>query len=269
VRDAETRFGHRIYIIQDCAHSFEAEWQGKSVINAGDGALFGLNISKQITSIFGGMFTTNDEKIAAKLMKYRDNNFSNKNWIEIISRFLYLPATTLAFNNSVYGFTYWLQNKTTLLKRMTDAYHLDDQIHFPPDYLKQMAPVEAQVGLEQLKKYHIIKSRRREIAEVYFNKLKVPKNWVMPPKIIGATYSHFVIRVPNRNEVLRLAALQGVQLGQLIEYSMPHLSPYQKFSSNNLYPNSLLCSQSLINLPISPGLNQENLYKIIETISQI
>ena len=28
VREAESRFGQRIYIIQDCAHSFEAEWQG-------------------------------------------------------------------------------------------------------------------------------------------------------------------------------------------------------------------------------------------------
>ena len=29
VREAENRFGQRIYIIQDCAHSFEAEWQGR------------------------------------------------------------------------------------------------------------------------------------------------------------------------------------------------------------------------------------------------
>ena len=54
VREAEHRFGHKIWVIQDCAHSFGAQWKGKQVCGAGDAALFGLNISKMITSIFGG-----------------------------------------------------------------------------------------------------------------------------------------------------------------------------------------------------------------------
>ena len=54
VRNAEARYGQKIWIIQDCAHSFGARWQGKLVCNEGDAALFGLNISKTITSIFGG-----------------------------------------------------------------------------------------------------------------------------------------------------------------------------------------------------------------------
>ena len=112
VREAENRFGQRIYIIQDCAHSFEAEWQGRSVVNAGDGALFGLNISKQITSIFGGMFTTNDDEIASKLLAFRDQNYSEKSLLEKFSRIVYLPLSAIAFNDLVYSFTYWLQNNT-------------------------------------------------------------------------------------------------------------------------------------------------------------
>jgi perosamine synthetase len=269
VREAENRFGQRIYIIQDCAHSFEAEWRGKSVVNAGDGALFGLNISKQITSIFGGMFTTNDDDIAAKLFAFREQNYLDKSWPEKLSRLLYLPAATIAFNDFIYGFTYWLQNRTGLLKNLTDAYHLDEAIHFPPDYQTLMSSVEARVGLVQLKKYPSIKSRRREIASQYFDQLKVPNSWVLPPKVEGATYSHFVIRVPDRNEVMRFAAHHGVQLGQLIEYSIPHHPNYQQYSLKNEYPNSLLCSQTLINLPVFPSLRQKSIYKIIETISYI
>jgi perosamine synthetase len=263
VRDAENRFGHRIYIIQDCAHSFEAEWQGKSVINVGDGALFGLNISKQITSIFGGMFTTNDDEIAAKLLSFREQNYSEKTGLEKFSRFLYLPTAVIAFNDLVYGFTYWLQNKTGLLTQLTDAYHLDEKIHFPPDYLKRLSMVEAQVGLEQLKKYKTIKNMRREIASRYFDLLKLPNSWIMPPEVEGATYSHFVIRVPDRDQLMALAVRDGVQLGQLIEYSMPHLSSYQKYSAPDLFPNSFNCSQFMINLPIYPGLSERNIEKII------
>jgi dTDP-4-amino-4,6-dideoxygalactose transaminase len=269
VREAENRYGQRIYIVQDCAHSFEAEWQGKSVINAGDGALFGLNISKQITSIFGGMFTTNDDELASKILAFRNRRFSEKSLLEKFARLVYLPAADIAFNDSVYSLTYWLQNNTGFLKQLTDAYHLDQKIIFPPNYLKCMSQVEARVGLEQLKKYDFIKTKRREIASMYFDQLKVPKLWVMPPEIEGATYSHFVIRVPDRDRILALAARQGIQLGQLIEYSMPHLPAYQKYASPNLFPNSYLCSQSMINLPIHPGLNRKKILKIIKTILHI
>jgi len=267
VREAESCFGKRIYIIQDCAHSFEAEWKGRSVVNAGDGALFGLNISKQLTSIFGGMFTTNDDELASKLLVFRDKNFFEKSLMEKLARMVYLPLSALAFTDPVYGLTYWLQNNTSFLKGLTDAYHLDQKIIFPPDYLKCMAAVEAQVGIMQLKKYHQIKSRRREIALTYFDQLKTPETWVMPPQIEGATYSHYVIRVPDRDRVMQQAAHQGVQLGQLIEYSMPHLPMYRMYALMDQFPNSLLCSQSMINLPIDPGLDQRKVKRIIETIS--
>jgi len=266
VHEAESNYGHRIYVIQDCAHSFEAEWQGRSVINAGDGALFGLNISKQITSIFGGMFTTNDEEIASKLLAFREKYYSEKTLLEKIARSIYLPMSVIAFTETVYGLTYWLQNKTGLLKGLTDAYHLDQKIIFPPDYLKCMAAVEAQVGNEQIKKYQHIKARRREIASTYFDQLKTPDTWVLPPQVEGATYSHFVIRVPDRDRVMKLAARQGIQLGQLIEYSMPHLPSYQKYALPDHYPNSLLCSHSMINLPIYPELNEKKIENIVRIL---
>ena len=269
VREAESHFGHRIFIIQDCAHSFEAEWQGRSVINAGDGALFGLNISKQITSIFGGMFTTNDDWIASKLKSFRNQNFSEKSLLEKFTRMIYLPMSAFAFNDFIYGFTYWLQNNTKFLKGLTDAYHLDQKIVFPPDSLKCMAAVEAHVGLEQLKKYPLIKTRRQEIASMYFDQLKVPETWVMPPRIEGATYSHFVIRVPDRDRMLSLAARQGIQLGQLIEYSMPHLKAYLKYASPDQFPNSLLCSRSMINLPVHSGLSKKEINHVVGMINRI
>lgn len=269
VRDAENRYGQRIYIIQDCAHSFDAEWQGESVIKAGDGALFGLGISKQITSIFGGMLTTDDEDIAANLIAFRDENFSRKSLFEIIRRALYLSASLAAFENTMYGLTYWLQERTSLLKGLTDAYHLDQKIHFPPDHDHSLSSLEARVGLRQLEKYAFIKRRRREIAGFYFEKLKVPSGWVLPPRVEGATYSHFAIRVPDRDLVLEVSAREGVQLGQLIEYSMPHLPAYRQYGEGQEFPNSLLCSQSMINLPIHPSLNEKDMVKITDVINRI
>ena len=269
VKDAEKRFGHSIYVIQDCAHSFDAEWQGQSVIQAGDGALFGLGISKQITSIFGGMFTTDNDVIAGQMRSWREAHFKPATWTRGLKRALYLLATYPAFNESLYGLVYWLQEQTPFLNRLTKAYHLDEKIHFPPDYLSQLSNAEARVGLAQIEKYAQVKEIRRANAHYYFEHLSTPASWIMPPQVSGATYSHFVIRVENRDEILAQAARLGVQLGQLIEYSVPHLPPYHPYTEGKEYPNSLYCSQHMINLPIHPGLKPSDLDKVIDVIAKM
>ena len=269
VRAAETRFGQRIYVIQDCAHSFDAQWQGQPVINAGDGALFGLGISKQITSIFGGMFTCADDDLAQKLHAWRERNFQPSDWMRCLRRALYLLAVYPAFNETLYGLVYWLQEQTPLLNRLTKAYHLDEKIHFPPDHRQALSALEARVGLRQLEKYPAIQARRREIAKKYFENLRVPSNWVMPPLVEGATYSHFVVRVPERERVLKAAARQGVQLGHLIEYSLPHMQAYREYTAGSEYPNSLVASQHTINLPIHPGLSNRQVEKIVSVVNAL
>ena len=60
-----------LIIIQDCAHSFAAKWKGRPVLREGHAAIFGLNISKSMTSIFGGMVTTDDADLARRLRSLR------------------------------------------------------------------------------------------------------------------------------------------------------------------------------------------------------
>ncbi len=263
VHHAERQYGHKIWVIQDCAHSFDARFRGKTVTNAGDGAIFGLGISKQITSIFGGVFTTNDEVTAKKVREFRDRNFRKPSWKKSTLRYLYLLAVYPAFQPSFYGLVYWMQEKTPFLNRLTKAYHLDEKIHFPPDYLDQMTDIEALVGLEQLKKYADVRSKRIEIAKKYFNEIYSTNEWVLPPEIDGATYSHFVIRTEARDHLLESFASQGIQLGQLIEYSMPHHPAYEKYTKDKPFPNSSLCSNSMINLPNYPNLHNFNIDRIV------
>ena len=263
VQKAEHKFRHKIWIIQDCAHSFNAQFEDNSVINAGDAAFFGLGISKQITSIFGGMFTTNDEEIAKNIRVFRDKNFLIPSRMKSFKRFIYLLAVYPAFQSLIYGLVYWLQEKTPFLNRLTKEYHLDEKIHFPPDYIYQMANIEALVGVEQLEKYPTIRKKRKEITKKYFDEIHPIRDWVLPPEINGATYSHFVIQTKNRDQLISQFASKGIQLGQIIEYSMPHHPAYQIFAKGKPYPNSLLCSISMINLPIHPSLTKKQIERII------
>lgn len=269
VEEAEKKVGHKIWVIQDCAHSFSADWDGRSVINAGDCALFGLGISKLISSIFGGMITFEDPALARKVRAFRDAQFHSGHWLKTLKRFAYLLALYPAFNDSFYGLVYWLQESTPFLNRLTKAFHLDEEIRFPPDYLDCMLPSEAEVGIAQLGKYDAIVHRRRQIARSYHENLKVPDEWVLPPWVAGATYSHYAIRVPEREPIIDKLASHGIQAGRVIEYSIPHLKGYRSFAAGSDFPNAYLCSQSMINLPVHPSLNDGQVERIIETVNTL
>ena len=253
VHEAEKRIGHKIWVIQDCAHSFGAEWKGKLVTSAGDAALYGLNISKMITSIFGGMITTSDNVLYKKLKSYRDTHFKQPGFFKTISRLIYIISAYLAFNERFYSVVYWLQENTRMLDRFSKAYHLDEKIHFPPDYLDRMLPIEASVGLIQIKKYPTIINNRRKVAEYYDKNLSNKKGWIKPPLQEGATYSHYVVRVPDRDACIKEMAAKGVHLGELIQYSVPNLSPYLSFEGS--FPNAFLASKTTINLPVDQYAN--------------
>jgi len=269
VRDAEKKVGHKIWIIQDCAHSFGAFYNGKPVINAGDCALFGLGISKLISSIFGGMLTLEDQALADKVRAFRDEQFHSGHWLKTLKRLAYLLALYPAFNDSFYGLVYWLQESTPVLNRLTKAFHLDEEIRFPPDYLDRMLSSEAAVGMVQLGKYDAIIERRRQIARIYHENLRVPDEWVLPPWVAGATYSHYAIRVPEREKIIKRMASHGVQAGRVIEYSIPHLKSYRSYGTGEDFPNAYLCSQSMINLPIHPSLSDKQVERIIETVNTL
>lgn len=269
VQQAQKRYGHKIWIIQDCAHSFGANFKGEPVINAGDCALFGLGISKVISSIFGGMLTFQDKTLARQVRTYRDVHFKCPSWFKTMKRLAYLLALFPAFYDGFYGMVYWLQEKTAVLNKLTKAYHLDEQIHFPPDAMERLLPAEAAVGLVQLGKYDFIIRRRREIAAYYHEHLKVPAEWVLPPLVDGATYSHFAIRVPERELTIQKLAQKGVQAGRVIEYSVPHLNAYLFYTNGVEFPNAELCSRSMINLPIHPSLKDEQVEKIVSCVNTL
>jgi dTDP-4-amino-4,6-dideoxygalactose transaminase len=263
VSSAEQRLGRKIWVVQDCAHAFGARWQGRLVCNEGDTALFGLNVSKVLSSIFGGMLTFTDRALAARVRAWRDLNLTPASAIKSVRRLAYLAALYPAFQQLPYGLVHFLQYRTTLLDRLTKAYHLDEAVRFPPDAGEQMLPIEARVGLAQLRKYDWMIGRRRSLAARYDAGLKGVPGWVMPPLVDGATYSHYPVRVPDRQAAVDHFARHGVHLGEVVEYSVAHLGAYTRYASGAEFPNSLYCSRHMVNLPIHPQLSDADADRVI------
>jgi len=250
VKEAEERYGKKIWLMQDCCHAFGAEWKGRMVGASGDVAVYAFNISKIMTSIFGGMLTFQDQRLAATVRAWRDAHYRDANLWKGIRRRLYLLAVYAAFINWIYGLTWWLAEKTPLLNRWTRSYHLDERIRFPPDYRDKMLDLEAAVGLAQLKKYSEIIAYRRKKVLWYDQNLRGRHGWVLPPIVEGATYSHYVVSVPDRGDVKREYAQKGIEVGEVIQYYIPGMSCYEGLV-DAVYPNARKASLGVVNFRVT------------------
>lgn len=264
MQEITNKSGQEILLIQDCAHSFGVEFNNELICNQGDAAIFGLNISKQISSIFGGMVTTNNGTIYTKLKDYRDREFAEPSFAKSCKQLLYFLSTYITFSRAFYGFVNFLETSTALLNCFA-KYYEDDVIDMPRDFMSKMPVVNAKVGIAQVEKYDEVKKKRRELSKFYNRELADVDGLTLPSLIEGATYSHYVPRVDNRKKVVEHMRKKGVQIGELIEYSIPNMESYENYKKGE-HPNSLKCAQSTINLPNYPGIRKAQLKKIVSIL---
>ena len=249
LRQIRDKYPH-VKIIQDCAHSFAANHKGYEVQQQGDAAIFGLGISKLITSIQGGMVTTDDKKLNLSLRAIGSKKVLAPSWQKIWRRRIFLAISFLAFSRLGYSFTNLLERGGFLNKLV--KYYDEYIIDMPSDYLIGMCPLEAKIGQIQINRYQQIVENRRSCAHFYNKQLQnLKKHIKLPPLIDGATYSHYVLRTEKREEILAFGIKNGVQFGQLIEYNIPEIKSYAKRSGSKLpCPVSSQMAKTAINLPL-------------------
>jgi len=240
----------RIMIIQDCAHSFAAEWKGRPVQKVGVAAVFGFNISKMLTSIFGGMINTDNEELYSKLRRLRDKTLHPADLKKSLRRLAYLISVFPALWGPVYGIINSMERY-----RLIDyfvKYYDEFKIDMPADYLQQMTALEARVGRANITLYEKIIENRKAAARYYFNNFDDNPEIILPPQVPGATYSHFVVQVKDRNGWLKEGIRKGIQLGWLIEYSIPEMKAYGGHDPIK-FPVAGKYSRSTINFPLWGG----------------
>ncbi len=256
----------QIAVIQDCAHSFGASWKCRDVVNDGDAAIFGINVSKLITSIFGGMVTTNSDELAQRLRSIRYKRVEPPGYWKPLARKLYLTAVIAAFNPAVYAAVNFLE-RSGLLDPFV-RYYDESLIDMPKDYLIGLTDVEAAVGSVQLGRYHDIIARRRAVAEFYNANLAAIDGIDLPPLVDGATYSHYVIRTPYKARLIKFGLENGVQFGQLIEYCIPEMASYtNRPGARFQYPVSSAMARTTVNLPLSND-SRDDLEKVVRTVKR-
>lgn len=227
-----------VALIEDAAHALGAiDLLGP----VGDGrtarfTTFSFHPVKIVTTGEGGLLTTNDPAIAARLRRLRSHGVERE------------PS---ALKVSKPGDWYYEQHELGFNYRMTD--------------------IQAALGLSQLSRLAAFVERRRELAERYREKLhKLPVGLPPADSDSRSAWHLYVIQVRERARVFSALREQGI--GVQVHYMPVHLHPYyqQRFSfREGDFPVAERFYEQAISLPLYPDLSDEEQDLVVNTLERL
>ncbi len=119
----------------------------------------------------------------------------------------------------------------------------------------------------KLSKYKETISKRKELADVYFKKLKDVRQidlFKLKKKNINV-FHQFVIRTSKRNELRKFLKKRGIDTMIHYPYMLNELS---FFKSNKKLPNSINLGKKILSLPISEEHSKKQILYVIKTIQK-
>lgn len=265
--EAFRRSNPNLTVIQDCAHSFLCEWQGRPVHLEGDAAFFGLNVSKTMSSVFGGMASCDDARLAARLRDVRAGMLSRPGLGKMLARAAYAAAVLVAFQPAVFGLTNRLRS-AGLLDHFT-RYYDGERIDMPVDHLVGLTGFEARVGMRCATALPGLIASRRAYDNYYREALGGDVRLAWVERSAGSSVSHCVARVARKGQVRTTAARLGVELGEVIEYSVPDLPVYRaRLSPHEAFPVAGAFAESTINLPTSTRFERAKAERVVRVVRE-
>ena len=224
----------KITLIEDCAEAFGAKIKGVSVGTFGQMSIFSFAPNKILTTGEGGAICTDSRKIFEKLQLIRSHGrMVNENYFKTVQMPNYI---SIGYN--------W-----------------------------RMSSMTAALGLSQFDKLDMVIQLRRRHARFYVSKLKKIKEIKLPdePKDHLHVYQFFTIQLKSniiRNKLQKFLASKGIMTK--IFFGPIHLSNFYKksgFAKKSL-PNTEKISQTVLSLPIFPGLKSEEIIYICDSIKE-
>jgi dTDP-4-amino-4,6-dideoxygalactose transaminase len=229
-------------VIEDAAHAIESTYKGKPIGTIGDLGCFSFYVTKNITTVEGGMVVTDRDAWANQIKSLALHGLTQDAW----QRF------------SDEGFKHYQVVCAGFKYNMTD--------------------IQASIGIHQLEKMEGQAQRRREIWRIYqeaFQNLPLLLPSSTPPDQRHALHLYTPLLDIGRVRCTRdefLQALHKENIGAGIHYIALHLHPFYQqaygYKSGD-FPNAEFISERTFSLPLSGKLTDQDVEDVIEAIKKI
>jgi dTDP-4-amino-4,6-dideoxygalactose transaminase len=235
----EVAYQHGLMVIEDAACAVGAEYHGKRIgLPHAAIACFSFHPRKVLTTGEGGMITTGDEELAARLRRLRQHGMS---------------ASDLARHNSC-----------TVVR---ESY---DEIGF--NY--RMTDMQAAVGIVQLKKLDEMLAKRRRLALRYTEHLR-SISWLLPPQESAGSchsFQSYMVRLTNEAPISRDQLMQelldrGISTRRGI-MAIHREAPYRR-DWDQVLPVTNMVTDSTLVLPLYHEMTEADQDYVVEVLERV
>jgi dTDP-4-amino-4,6-dideoxygalactose transaminase len=234
------RFG--LSVIGDAAHAIESSCNGTHVGRLGQAVCFSFYVTKNITTIEGGMVTTDDDAWAEKIQTYGLHGLSKGAW-----------------------------------KRYGD----DGFVHYHvlyPGFKYNMTDVQAAIGLRQLARIEDYARKRRRIWDRYDAAFRDLPLEVPAPEEPGTRHARHLYTIAldlprldvGRDRIADELKKEGIGTG--IHYISLHLHPYyrDRFGfAPDAFPAAREISDRTLSIPLSARLTERDVDDVIAAVRKV
>ncbi|MBN1915727.1 aminotransferase class I/II-fold pyridoxal phosphate-dependent enzyme [Candidatus Dojkabacteria bacterium] len=268
---------HNLKIIEDLAHSIGGKYKGKTLGTFGDASVLTFGIEKVISTVRGGMVVTNDRNLAQKLREkvsscprmglYRTftSLFNPVFWV-ITKPLYYLGIKKITLGRFFIAISRLMNATGQMIEK-------EEYAGQKPGFIPSKMPgTLAKLGLNQMKKLEKYNKHRKQIGNLYFEKLsKIASSEIIyyyPKKMSECSLLRYPILVKNPDLIHAKAKKNRIILGNWYErmFHIPvenlELIGYKKETAKN----AEWVARHIINLPIYWAINEKSVIAISQII---
>jgi dTDP-4-amino-4,6-dideoxygalactose transaminase len=233
---------HYLFVVEDAAHALPASYKNRKIGTIGDITCFSFYATKTLTTGEGGMATTENHDWAEMMRAWRLHGISKDAW----NRYT---------------------NEGSWYYEVTDA-----------GYKYNMTDIQAALGLAQLRKIDWMWQRRKDIAGMYTGAFQGIRE-VTPPQVKAdreSAWHLYVVKLNldmlkiERNQFIEELKKRGVVAS--VHFIPLYKHPYYRAalgSHSQDFPASESLYQRIVSLPIYPGMTDEEVHWVIESVADI
>jgi len=233
---------HQLRVVEDAAHAIESTYKGSPIGTIGDVGCFSFYVTKNVTTVEGGMVITDQDEFALLIKRLALHGLTADAWHRFSEKEFKHYQVVHA------GFKY----------NMTD--------------------IQASIGIHQFAKMEARARRREEIWEIYnqsFREFPLILPSPTPPGQRHAYHLYTPLLDLDRVRCTRdefLQALHKENIGVGVHYIALHLHPfYQKTYGYQCgdFPNAEFISNRTFSLPLSAKLTGQDVEDVIQAVGKI
>ncbi len=229
---------YNVRVIEDCAHAFPAQTEKGHAGTFGDAGVFSFYATKTMTTGEGGMVITKDENLAKRMTTMRLHGIDR---------------------------TVWDRYTSTKASWQYDV--IDEGFKFNlPDVL-------AAIGRVQLKRAQDFYRQRKAVVDRYNAAFKDADFLQLPPDGEGNAWHLYLLRI--REEKLTIDRNQfaqklqdrglGISMHFIPHYHFTYIKNRYGFTPEQ-FPNAEKQYQATVSIPLWPGMSEEQVQKVIDTV---